>query len=229
MLLKGVCHITNSWNTNISGSLWINRKFWWAQDCGSHEREAHVQRSLSLTISYLMERTWVSRQMEKIEPPLSPQSARTSGIQEHKCWEGIFLLVSPPLHTYRHSLPLLQDNFSAELKLLLRGRKILNKKKKPYQKQISIKQFKSPNDLPLQTSGAWQHLDGLLREQAERYVLIWKPSLKSGGSQLPKHKTFLFPPLPSACLLVCLSLFLRKDGYWWLGSGCKCSVRTHGQ
>lgn len=103
----------------------------------------------------------------RVQEPLEFKDTNAEKIFSH--------LFPPPLHMYRHSLPLLQDNFSAELKLLLRGRKILNKKKKqekPYQKQISIKQFKSPNDLPLQTSGAWQHLDDLLREQAERYVLI---------------------------------------------------------
>lgn len=212
MLLKGVCHITNSWNTNISGSLWINRKFWWAQDCGSHEREAHVQRSLSLTISYLMERTWVSRQMEKIEPPLSPQSARTSGIQEHKCWEGIFLLVSPPLHTYRHSLPLLQDNFSAELKLLLRGRKILNKKKNP------IRSRSASNNLNLRMICRFKHLVlGNIwmacweNKQRDMFLFENPPWNQEAANSQSTKPSFFLPCLLPACLSVSLFFSGKTD------------------
>lgn len=96
-----------------------------------------------------------------------------------------FLTISPPPHPYRHSLPISHDSFSAEFELLLRGRKVLKRKikKNPIRSKSALKKIiKSPNDLPLQTSGAWQHLDDLLREQAERCVPIWKPALKSRGS-----------------------------------------------
>lgn len=112
LLLKGVCHITNPGNINLPGSLWRNRKTWWAQDCGSHRREAHVQRSLSLTVSSLLERTWVSRQIEK------PEQLSVLRVQEplefkDTTTEKVFSHYLPPPHPYRHSLPLLQDSFSA--------------------------------------------------------------------------------------------------------------------
>lgn len=123
-----------------------------------------------------------------------------------------FLTIYPPPQPYRHSLPLLQDSFSAELELLLRGRKVLRRKirKNPIRSRSASNKFKSPNDLPLQTSGAWQHLDDLLREQAERCVLIWKPALKSGGSSQSKKPSF-FPLFSFASFFVSLSFSGEAD------------------
>lgn len=125
----------------------------------------------------------------------------------------VFPCCFPP--PYRHSLPLLQDGFSAKLELLLRGRKVFKIKKKknnksPIRSRLASNKFKSPNNLPLQTSGAWQRLDDLLRQQEEMcsYLKI-SPELRR---QPQKHKIFL-PSFLAFCLLVCLSFFLRK-GRW---------------
>lgn len=147
----------------------------------------------------------------KLEPTLSPQSTRTSGNQGHNCWEGLFSLL-PPTTTLQTFTPTFTRSFSAELELLLRGRKVLKRKikKNPIRGRSASNKFKSPNDLPLQTSGAWQHLDDLLREQVERCVLIWKPALKSGGSSQSTKPSFL-TLLPSAFLFVSLSFSGKAD------------------
>lgn len=200
------CRI-NPRNTNISGSLWRNRrkrKIQWARGCGSHEREAHAQRLVFPSLPLPCRRGHKSADRQKnlnqcsvlrVQEPLEIKD--TSAEKVFSC---SFL---PP---YRHSLPLLQDSFSAELGLLLRGRKVLKVKKEknnksPIRNGSASNEFKSPNNSLLQTSGVWQHLDDLPREQEKRCVPIWKSVLNSEGSLKITNPSFL-PSLPT-----CLPLF----------------------
>lgn len=168
------CRI-NPGNTNISGSLGRHRKTQWTQDCGSHKKEVHAQTpvfpSLPLPCRRGHEPAGRQRNLNqlsvlRVQEPLEIKDTTA---------EEVFPCCFPP--PCRHSLPLSQDSFSAELELLLRGRKVLKIKKKknsksPLRSRSAFNKFKSPNNLPLQISGVWQHLGDLLREQEKRCVPI---------------------------------------------------------
>lgn len=108
----------------------------------------------------------VSKQ-KKLNSVLNSRSARTFGNQGHEGKEGLSSLFRSPLQTLTTTFT---SSFSAELGLLLRESKALKLKKKktnknPIRSRSASNKFISPYNLPLQTSGAWQCLDDLLREQ----------------------------------------------------------------